>query len=169
MDLSVYLFNWISSLHSWVKLSSNSVINAPEKFTKFVQSHYKFVQSHYYPVRIQPSISCLKLIIEVLEQGVKYVQSYKIKALERGQWRHFVVFIVNFEHISHLVLVFLFEQVNAGWVMCLKVAIKIWEWRQNCRCSVFIAEFEQLTQTDDLFQWVCKCIDKFFVNSIKKE
>ena len=38
-----------------------------------------------------------------------------IKTPERRQRRHFGVFIVNFEHISHLVLVSTvnFEQVNA--------------------------------------------------------
>ena len=46
----------------------------------------------------QPAIACSKLIIEALEQGVKYVQS---------QWRRSDAFLVNFEHISHLVLVFL--------------------------------------------------------------
>ena len=30
-----------------------------------------------------------------------------IKTPERRQWRHFAVFIVNFEHISQLILVFL--------------------------------------------------------------
>ena len=30
-----------------------------------------------------------------------------IKTAERRQWRRFAVFIVNFEHISHLVLLFL--------------------------------------------------------------
>ena len=40
----------------------------------------------------RPAITCSKLKIEKLEQGMKYVQS---------------TFIVNFEHISHLVLVFL--------------------------------------------------------------
>ena len=39
------------------------------------------------------AVTCSKLTIETLEQGVKYVQSY--------------VLIVNFEQISHLVLVFL--------------------------------------------------------------
>ena len=39
-----------------------------------------------------------KLTMETLEQGVKYVQC---------QWRCFGVFIVNFEHILHLVLAFL--------------------------------------------------------------
>ena len=53
----------------------------------------------------QTAITCSKLTRETLGQGVKYV--------------HSGVFIVNFEHISHLVLVFFidnFEQVNAGWV-----------------------------------------------------
>ena len=42
-----------------------------------------------------------------------------IKTPERRQWRRSGVFIVNFEHISHLVLVFLynFEHLIAGWVV----------------------------------------------------
>ena len=43
-----------------------------------------------------------------------------IKTPERRQWRHSGVFIVNFEHISHLVLVFSignFEYVIAGWAI----------------------------------------------------
>ena len=39
-----------------------------------------------------------------------------IKTPERRHWRHSGVFIVNFEHISHLVSIAEFEQVNAGWV-----------------------------------------------------
>ena len=46
----------------------------------------------------QPVITCSKLTIETLEQGVKYVQCH---------WRRSGVFIGNLEHISHLVLVFL--------------------------------------------------------------
>ena len=40
-----------------------------------------------------------------------------IKTTERRQWRLSGIFIVNFEHISHFVLIFIanFEQVNAGW------------------------------------------------------
>ena len=41
-----------------------------------------------------------KLTIETLVQGVKYVQSIR-------QWRRFGIFIANFEHISHLVVVLL--------------------------------------------------------------
>ena len=44
----------------------------------------------------QPIITCSKFTIETLEEGVKYVK-----------WRRSGVFIVNFEHISCLVLVFL--------------------------------------------------------------
>ena len=50
----------------------------------------------------QPAILCSKLTIETLEQGMKYVPNTS------RQWRHSGIFIVNFEHISHLVLVFLF-------------------------------------------------------------
>ena len=35
---------------------------------------------------------------------------------KRRHWRRFSVYIVNFEHISHLVLVFTY-QLNTGWVM----------------------------------------------------
>ena len=45
-------------------------------------------------VTSQPVIKCSKLTLETLEQGVKY-------------WRRSGIFIVNFEHISHLALVFL--------------------------------------------------------------
>ena len=38
-------------------------------------------------------------------------------------WRRSSIFIVNFEHISHLVLVFYFEHVIAGWVV-IKLKVK---------------------------------------------
>ena len=43
-----------------------------------------------------------------------------MKTPKRRQWRRFVVFAVNFEHISHLcfsVSIVNFEQVIAGWVV----------------------------------------------------
>ena len=55
----------------------------------------------------QSAITCSKLTIETLEQGVKYVLKLMIKTPERRHWRRSGIFIVNFEHISHLVLVFL--------------------------------------------------------------
>ena len=48
-------------------------------------------------ILIQSAITCSKLTIETLEKGVFNVNF----------WRHSGVFIVNFEHISHLALVFL--------------------------------------------------------------
>ena len=42
-----------------------------------------------------------KINKETLEQGMKYVQS------QQRQWRRSGIFILNFEHVSHLVLVFL--------------------------------------------------------------
>ena len=46
------------------------------------------------------------------------------KTQERRQWHRSGVFIINFDHISHLVLVFLLLTLNehaiAGWVLCLK-------------------------------------------------
>ena len=47
-----------------------------------------------------------------------------IKILERRYWRRSGIFIVNFEHVSHLVLVFLLlpssRQITAGW-FCLLI------------------------------------------------
>ena len=45
----------------------------------------------------QPAITCSKLTI---------------KTPERREWRRSRIFIVNFEHISHLVLVFLLLTLN---------------------------------------------------------
>ena len=39
-------------------------------------------------------------------QRVKYVQKLIIKTPKQREWRRSSVFIVNFEHISHLVQVF---------------------------------------------------------------
>ena len=60
----------------------------------------------------QPAIICSKLTIETLEQGVKYDQNLTIKTPERRQYRRSGVFIVNFEHISRQVLVFLLLTVS---------------------------------------------------------
>ena len=46
----------------------------------------------------QPAFTCSKLTEETLEQGVKYVQIKDTRTTS--------VFVVNFEHISHLVLLF---------------------------------------------------------------
>ena len=45
----------------------------------------------------RPAITCSKLPIETLEQGINMFKVNK-KTPERCQWRHSGVFIVNFEH-----------------------------------------------------------------------
>ena len=55
----------------------------------------------------QPIITCSKLPIETLKQGVEYVQKRTMETPERRLWCHFDVFIVNFEHISHLAFMYL--------------------------------------------------------------
>ena len=59
------------------------------------------------PGPTQPATTCSKLTIEILEQGVKICLKLTIRRLERRHWRRSGVFIVNLEHISHLVLWFL--------------------------------------------------------------
>ena len=55
----------------------------------------------------QPAFTCSKLTTEILEQGVEICSKLTIKTPERNRWRRFGVFFVNFENISHLVLMFL--------------------------------------------------------------
>ena len=62
-----------------------------------------------------PAFTCSKLSIETLEQGVKCMFKVNNKDTSRSG-----IFIVNFEHISHLpcfsVSIVNFEHVIAGWV-----------------------------------------------------
>ena len=67
-------------------------------------------------------------VLETLEQGVKYVKVNNKDT--RRHWRRSGVFIVNFEDISHLVLVCVsivnFEQENAGWKKLVKQNYPEW-------------------------------------------
>ena len=50
-----------------------------------------------------------------------------LKTPERRQWHHSGVFIVNFEHISHLfssISIVYLEQVNVSWVLFIKIIRK---------------------------------------------
>ena len=57
-----------------------------------------------------------------------------IKAPQQHQWRRSGVFIVNFEHISHLVSIVNFEQVNASWEITKHVQV-IWIRGRNVATS----------------------------------
>ena len=71
-----------------------------------------------YLEQTQPAITSSKLTIETLEQRCEICSKVTIKTPKRRHWRRFGVFIVNFEHISHLcssVSTVKLEQVNASW------------------------------------------------------
>ena len=75
-----------------------------------------------------PAFTCSKFTIETLEQGCEICSKLTIKTPKRRQWRRFGVFIVNFEHISHLcssVSIVNFEQVNADWVYVNENSVSI--------------------------------------------
>ena len=60
------------------------------------------------PQKSQPAITCSKLIMETVQQDrCEICSKLTIKIPERRHWRRSGIFIVNFEHISYLVLVFL--------------------------------------------------------------
>ena len=61
-----------------------------------------------------PAFTCSKLTIQTQEQGktcsnltIKKPEPRQIKTPEQHQWHCSGAFIINFEHISHLVLMFL--------------------------------------------------------------
>ena len=59
----------------------------------------------------QPANTYSKLTIETLEQVAK-CSKLTIKTTERRHWDRSSVFIVNFEHISHVALAFLLLTLN---------------------------------------------------------
>ena len=62
-----------------------------------------------------PDIYLLKVNNRNTRTRCEIYSELTIKTLERRHWRRSGVFIVNFEHNSHLVPVFLFS-IDAGWV-----------------------------------------------------
>ena len=64
----------------------------------------------------QPALTCLKLTTETPE-ACKICSKLTIKRPERRQGRRSGVLIVDFERISHLVLISVvnLEHANAGW------------------------------------------------------
>ena len=86
----------------------------------------------YSQIASQPAIICSKLIIKTQEQRDEICSKLTIKTPKRRHWRRFHVFIVNFEHISHLcssVSIVNFEQVNPGLVEDVLEEEKLLHWR----------------------------------------
>ena len=70
------------------------------------------------------SFTCSKLTIEILEQRCEICSKLTIKTPKRRHWRRFGVFIINFEHISHLcssASIVNFEHVIASWDFLRKI------------------------------------------------
>ena len=57
-------------------------------------------------MKSQSVFNCSKLTMKTLEKECEICSRLTIKTPERCQWHRSHVSIVNFEHISHLVLVF---------------------------------------------------------------
>ena len=77
-----------------------------------------YLTKKFSEMTFQSAITCSKLTIETLEQRCEIWPKLIIKT-PKCHWHRFGVFIVNFEHISHLyssVSIVNFEQVNTGWV-----------------------------------------------------
>ena len=91
---------------------------------------------HWRLITSQSAITCSKLTMEKLEQGVKYV----------CQWCRSGVFIVNFEHISYLVLAFLLltlsRYMRTGLILRFaywKIDVQIWD---NCCLNLGVRRTE---------------------------
>ena len=85
----------------------------------FLSSILQVMQHHIAKGEMsQPAFTCSNLTIETLKQRCGICSKLTIKTPKRRKWRRFGVFIVNFEHISHLcsiVSIIYFEHVIAGW------------------------------------------------------
>ena len=68
-----------------------------------VELNRYFDESKYYPANIY----LFKINKRNIRKNCDICSKLTIKTPERRHWRRFVVFIVNFEHILHLLLVFL--------------------------------------------------------------
>ena len=97
----VFALGWSCS-HKWW----GTIKEVVKRFTLLNLSSRKEIFKH-----TQPENTCLKLTIETLEQDVK-CSKLTIKTTERRHWDRSVVFIVNFEHISHRGLAFLLLTLN---------------------------------------------------------
>ena len=85
----------------------------------------KMIAAHCSPTQL--AITCSNLTTETIKQGVK-CSKLAIKIPERRHWRRSGIFIVNFEHILHIVLVFLLLTLSrqmpaGGWVLEVKLIL----------------------------------------------
>ena len=121
-----------------------------------VELNRYFDESKYYPANIY----VFKVNKRNIRKNCDICSKLTIKTPERRHWRRFVVFIVNFEHILHLFLVFLLltlkqhgtiigtyyssmEAVNVSWILCAIIndGSVIYSLAQNiCRLFFVLAQ-----------------------------
>ena len=82
-----------------------------QKFEKLLAPR-KHLSSHKYGTVFPASIYLFKVNNRNTRARCEICSKLKIKTSERRQWRRSGVFIVNFEHILHLALVFLLLILN---------------------------------------------------------
>ena len=85
------------------------------KLRSTTSTHFTNTETLVWPLlqkASQPAFTYSKLTIETLEQRCEIYSKLTIEIPERRHWRRSGIFIVNFEHISHLVLVFLLLTLN---------------------------------------------------------
>ena len=82
----------------------------PFLFMNTVKDKFLF---HFFTINNNPAGICLlKVNNRSTRTRCEICSKLTIKTPERHQWRRSGVFVVNFEHISHLVLVFLLLTLN---------------------------------------------------------
>ena len=92
--------------------------SAFKKFSKKTHISYPLIRTREMPVfqktfvNISAGIYLLKVNNRNTGTRFKICSKLSIKIPERHQWRRSGIFIVNFEHNSHLVLVFLLLTLN---------------------------------------------------------
>ena len=105
-------FNKVAGL--WLLLLNSFHVSFQYRLFKFMAAEFNnnwswsIISLVIYSVCLYPAgIYMLKFNNRNIRTRCEICSNLTIKTPERRQWRHSGVFVVNFEHISHLVLVFL--------------------------------------------------------------
>ena len=136
----------------------------------------EFIQMEIHKTGSQQAFTCSKSTIETVHERAKYAK-LTIKRSERDQLRLSGVFIVNFEYISHLALVFLLFSLSMQRTCELsKLCVNFFIFQQflDLMVSSFIhlqkgfPKKQNITtkwnaQGADLKQWNGKCISIIFL------
>ena len=103
-----FLYYFLSSMiGDHINISQNLLVSGQICHLWFVV-HFSNVIFHGFPLNIY----LFKVNNRNTRKRWKICSKLTIKTPERCHWRHSIIFIVNFEHISHLYLVFLLLPLN---------------------------------------------------------